>query len=88
MGSESRGITKGTASFDYTGFFNYRVFIYHDTTVASVGAISDLRVCASRVLHFYALVTAKTHDLRATFWTIGSVIVIIMSMRVLLFALN
>jgi len=30
----------------------------------------------SRVLHFVAYLTAQTHDVRATFWTIGSVILI------------
>jgi uncharacterized MAPEG superfamily protein len=31
---------------------------------------------ASRVLHFWAYFTARSHETRATFWTIGSLIVI------------
>lgn len=42
----------------------------------------------SRLLHFYALGTGKIHDLRATFWTIGSIIVICMSLYTFIFALN
>jgi glutathione S-transferase len=43
---------------------------------------------ASRLLHAYALGTAKTHDLRAVFFTIGSLIVIGMSLYTLIFALR
>jgi glutathione S-transferase len=43
---------------------------------------------ASRLLHAYALGTARTHDLRATFFTIGSLIVIGMSLYTLIFALR
>lgn len=42
----------------------------------------------SRLFHFYALGTGKIHDLRATFWTIGSLIVIGMSIYTLIFALG
>ncbi|MGD9916110.1 MAG: MAPEG family protein [Rhizobiaceae bacterium] len=42
----------------------------------------------SRLLHFAAYFTAQTHDMRATFWTIGSLILIFMAVRVLLAALN
>jgi glutathione S-transferase len=41
----------------------------------------------SRVLHFGAYVTARTHDTRATFWTIGSLILIFMTCWSLLAAL-
>ena len=34
---------------------------------------------ASRLAHFIAYLTAQTHDLRATFWTIGSLILIAMT---------
>jgi len=34
---------------------------------------------ASRFLHFLAYFTAQTHDMRATFWTIGSLILIFMA---------
>lgn len=40
---------------------------------------------ASRAAHFWAYVTAQTHDLRANLWTIGSLIIILMAGRVLLF---
>jgi len=43
---------------------------------------------ASRLLHSYALGTAKTHDLRAVFFSIGSLIVIGMSVYTLVFVLR
>jgi glutathione S-transferase len=42
----------------------------------------------SRVLHFYAYITARNHEIRAFFWTIGSVIIIYMAFRALFVALN
>lgn len=42
----------------------------------------------SRLLHAYALGTAKAHDLRAVFFSIGSLIVIGMSLYTLFFALR
>ena len=42
----------------------------------------------SRLLHFLAYLTAQTHEVRATFWTIGSLILIYMTVRVLLVALG
>jgi len=42
----------------------------------------------SRLLHAYALGTAKSHDLRALFFSIGSIIVIGMSLYTLIFALK
>lgn len=42
----------------------------------------------SRLLHFLAYLTAQTHEVRATLWTIGSLILIYMTVRVLLFALG
>jgi glutathione S-transferase len=42
----------------------------------------------SRLLHFAAYFTAQTHDMRATFWTIGSLILIYMACRTLLAALG
>jgi glutathione S-transferase len=33
----------------------------------------------SRFLHFIAYLTAQTHDMRATLWTIGSLILIFMT---------
>jgi len=42
----------------------------------------------SRLLHFLAYYTAQTHDMRATFWTVGSLILIFMTLRTLLAALG
>ncbi len=36
----------------------------------------------SRFAHFAAYYTAQTHDLRATLWTVGSLIIVFMSLRV------
>jgi len=41
----------------------------------------------SRLLHFWAYFTARTHDTRATFWTIGSLILIYMTGHTLVVAL-
>ena len=43
---------------------------------------------ASRLLHFAAYFTGQTHDLRATLWTVGSLILIFMTVRTLLAALG
>ena len=42
----------------------------------------------SRLLHFAAYYTAQTHDMRATLWTVGSLILIFMTGRTLLAALG
>jgi glutathione S-transferase len=42
---------------------------------------------ASRLLHFAAYYTARTHDTRATFWTMGSLILIFMIFWTLIAAL-
>jgi glutathione S-transferase len=41
----------------------------------------------SRFAHFAAYVTAQTHDLRAAFWTPGSLIVLFMAASTLVTAL-
>ncbi len=41
---------------------------------------------ASRVLHFLAYFTAQTHDVRAALWTVGSLILLVMTCRTLLAA--
>lgn len=43
---------------------------------------------ASRLLHFATYLSARTHDTRATLWTIGSLILIFMTVRALLAALG
>ena len=42
----------------------------------------------SRVAHFLAYVTAQLHDVRAVFWTIGSAIIIYMTVATLIKALG
>lgn len=42
----------------------------------------------SRLLHFAAYLGARTHDTRATLWTIGSLILVFMTVRALLGALG
>ena len=42
----------------------------------------------SRLLHFAAYATAQTHDMRAVFWTIGSLILVFMTLRSLAAALG
>jgi glutathione S-transferase len=42
----------------------------------------------SRFLHFAAYMTARTHDTRATLWTIGSLIIVFMTCRTLIAALG
>jgi glutathione S-transferase len=42
----------------------------------------------SRLLHFAAYFTARTHDTRATLWTVGSLILIFMAGRTLAAALG
>ena len=43
---------------------------------------------AARLLHFAAYFTAQTHDMRASLWTPGSLILIFMTCRTLLAALS
>ena len=43
---------------------------------------------ASRLLHFLAYLTARNHETRATLWTIGSLILVYMTVRVLLAGLG
>jgi glutathione S-transferase len=43
---------------------------------------------ASRLLHFAAYVSARTHDTRATLWSIGSLILVFMTCWTLLAALG
>jgi glutathione S-transferase len=43
---------------------------------------------ASRLLHFAAYLSARDHETRATLWTIGSLILVYMTVRTLLAALG
>jgi glutathione S-transferase len=42
----------------------------------------------SRLLHFAAYLTAQIHEVRATLWTVGSLILVFMTVRTLLAALG
>jgi glutathione S-transferase len=42
----------------------------------------------SRLLHFAAYLSARTHDTRATLWTIGSLMLVYMTVRALVVALG
>lgn len=42
----------------------------------------------SRFLHFAAYFTAQTHETRATFWSVGSLIIVFMAVRTLIAALG
>ena len=43
---------------------------------------------ASRLLHFTAYLTGQIHEIRATFWTMGSLILIFMTVRTLICAVG
>lgn len=43
---------------------------------------------ASRLLHFIAYLTGQIHEIRATFWTVGSLILIFMTIRTLVSAVG
>jgi glutathione S-transferase len=43
---------------------------------------------ASRLLHFIAYLTGQIHEIRATFWTVGSLILIFMTVRTLISAVG
>ena len=42
----------------------------------------------SQLLHFLAYFTAQTHDMRASFWSVGSLILVFMTARTLVAALG
>ncbi|WPO40814.1 MAPEG family protein [Tardiphaga sp. 42S5] len=43
---------------------------------------------ASRLLHFITYLTGQIHEIRATFWTVGSLILIFMTVRTLISAVG
>jgi glutathione S-transferase len=71
-------------------FFLVAGFLYVVTTEPSVLLAQVLLYgyVISRLLHFAAYASARTHDTRATLWTIGSLILIFMTCRTLLAALG
>ena len=42
----------------------------------------------SRLLHFAAYISGQIHDIRATLWTVGSLIIVFMAVMALVHALN
>ena len=70
-------------------FFLVAGFLY----VLSGPALGEARwllygYVVSRLLHFGAYISARSHETRATFWTIGSLILVYMTLRALVVALG
>ncbi|MBT8473598.1 MAG: MAPEG family protein [Marinicaulis sp.] len=66
-------------------FFLVAAFLFVLTTPTLLHAQLVLYgYVASRLLHFAAYLTGQIHDVRATLWTIGSVILIYMTISVLM----
>jgi glutathione S-transferase len=58
--------------------------LYVCTAPSAVVALGLFSVYVlSRFAHFYVVLTAQSHEVRATFWTIGSIIIYVMSGTVL-----
>lgn len=69
-------------------FFLVAGFLFVATgPVLEVAQVVLYGYVASRFLHFVAYLSAQTHDVRATLWTIGSLILIYMCVHVLMAAL-
>jgi len=70
-------------------FFLVAGFLYVLTQPSLIAAQCLLYgYVVSRLLHFGAYVTGQIHEVRATFWTIGSLILIYLTVRALLAALG
>ena len=70
-------------------FFLVAAFLYILTEPSLIAARLLLYgYVVSRLLHFAAYFTAQTHDMRATLWTIGSLILIYLTCRPLIAALG
>ena len=70
-------------------FFLFAGFLYIQTQPSLLLARWLLYgYVASRLLHFAAYVTGQIHDIRAVCWTVGSLILIFMTVRTLLAALG
>lgn len=63
------------------------LFLFTDPSLGVAQALLYGYV-ASRLLHFLAYLTARTHETRATLWTIGSLILVYMTVMVLLKAMS
>jgi glutathione S-transferase len=70
-------------------FFLAAGFLYVLTEPSLLAArIAFYGYAVSRLLHFFAYFTAQIHDVRAAFWSVGSLILIYMTVRALLSALG
>jgi glutathione S-transferase len=70
-------------------FFLIASFLYILTEPSLIAARLLLYgYVASRLAHFAAYFTAQTHDMRATLWTIGSLILIYLTCWPLIVALG
>jgi glutathione S-transferase len=70
-------------------FFLVAAFLYILTEPSLIAARLLLYgYAASRLAHFVAYFTAQTHDMRATLWTVGSLILIYLTVWPLLVALG
>jgi glutathione S-transferase len=70
-------------------FFLAAAFFYVLTSPSLLAArILLYGYVVSRLLHFLAYFTKQSHDVRATFWTVGSLIIIYMAIRSLMFAIG
>jgi glutathione S-transferase len=68
-------------------FFLFAGFLYVLTQPSLTAARLVLYgYVASRLLHFAAYVTGQIHEVRATFWTIGSLLLIFMTLSSLIAA--
>ena len=59
--------------------FSIRTKLLAASGILLVGSTLLYGYVASRLLHFAAYFTAQPHDVRATLWTVGSVILIFMT---------
>jgi len=88
-GTPTRAIAKGTTNRrrawlqTVTPGISLWVKRYREKTAAGPFRNYGYGYVVSRLLHFAAYVTAHSQEMRATFWTIGSLILIYMSVRVL-----
>lgn len=60
------------------------LFMFTNPSVLTMNILMYTYVI-TKILHFLAYITEKSHDLRATMWTPGSIIILFMTMRTLLF---
>jgi glutathione S-transferase len=70
-------------------FFLFAGFLYVLTSPPLLQAqVLLYGYVVSRLLHFAAYLGARTHETRATLWTVGSLIIVFMTCRVLIVAVT